>query len=199
MNMASPISVRRRPPNANASLLKWIMIAVGGMAGLLLGALLLLMFGVQNGIVGLLHQVAVLIFGGADLAFEPVGVPLDRHAGAVLPVVRRVVEHVHDARTLSRMSASVDVDVVSELHRDLPVHQAGHLVAADHRLDAEDHPDRAAGAGGAGPEVAGRPRLGDRAQVAGALHGLRHGVSRTGTGSNPRRMRSYRGSDSPDA
>jgi RsiW-degrading membrane proteinase PrsW (M82 family) len=51
---ASGILARRRPPNANAKLLKWLVIAVGGMVGVLLTAVLLLLFGIQNGPVGLL-------------------------------------------------------------------------------------------------------------------------------------------------
>lgn len=51
---ASGILARRRPPNANAGLLKWVLIAFGGMVAMLLMALLLFFFGIQNGLVGLL-------------------------------------------------------------------------------------------------------------------------------------------------
>ena len=53
----------------------------------------------------------------AAVAVEPVGVLLDRHARAVLPVVRHVMEYLHDSRTLSRLRPSVDLDVLPQLRR----------------------------------------------------------------------------------
>ena len=51
------------------------------------------------------------------VAGQPVGLLLGRHTRAVLPIVRHVVEHVPNARPLSRVRSPVEVDVVSQLRR----------------------------------------------------------------------------------